>query len=86
MWIKRWKLALTKVWTILVGFMLGFQNISDFSESFSNKRNSQKNELGMCQGQPQRGEMFIEMPPLQGLSPSGAKCVSHLNNLKLSKV
>ena len=50
MWIKRWQLALTKIWTILVGFMLGFQNISDFSESFSHKRNSQKNELEMCQG------------------------------------
>lgn len=53
----------TIVWTISVRFMPDSQNISEFSESFSHKRNSQKNKIGCAKRQPQRGEMFIEIRP-----------------------
>ena len=39
-----------------------FSSISDFSEGASRKPNSQKNKDPWDWRQPQRGEMFIEMP------------------------
>ena len=74
---------ITIVWTVFVEFITCFQSFSDFSQSFSQKRNSQKNKLDCTNGQSRRDEMSIEMAYLPSPKPRrGDMCIV----LKLSKL